>query len=85
MLLLYDLELRDRGRCDKSDKYLPIEPGDGIERWIEAVNLNPLAVGLEALDHHGLNKHPALLPLPLISSVIGTMFGLILTFLDILR
>ena len=73
MLLLYDLELRDRGRCDKSDKYLPIEPCDGIERWIEAINLNPLAVGLEALDHHGLNKHPAL-PLrpPLCSSASTT-------------
>ena len=36
---------------------LPIEPCDCIECWIEAVNLNPLAVGLEALDHHGLHKH----------------------------
>ena len=69
MLLLSDLiQIRD-----KSDKYLPIEPGDGIERWIEAVNLNPLAVGLEALDHHGLHKHPARpLSPPLCSSVSST-------------
>ena len=59
----------------KLSESLPIEPSDGIERWIKAVNLNPLAVGLEALDHHGLNKHPAKTSRPpLCSSVSGTMF-----------
>ena len=36
---------------------LPVESCDGVEGRVEAVNLNPLAVGLEALDHHGLDKH----------------------------
>ena len=38
---------------------LPVQSCDGVEGRVEAVNLNPLAVGLEALDHHGLDKHPA--------------------------
>ena len=36
---------------------LPVESCNGVEGRVEAVNLNPLAVGLEALDHHGLDKH----------------------------
>ena len=39
--------------------YLPVESCDGVEGRVEAVNLNPLAIGLEALDHHGLDKHTA--------------------------
>ena len=40
---------------------LPVESCDSVEGRVEAVNLNPLAVGLEALDHHGLDKHAAVL------------------------
>ena len=35
----------------------PIEAGDGVELVVKAMNLRPLAVGLEPVDHHGLHKH----------------------------
>ena len=58
MLLFPDLDMEIMARCLKTSR-LPIEPCDGVESWVKAVNLDPLAIGLEALDHHGLNKHPA--------------------------
>ena len=43
---------------------LPVESCDSVEGGVEAVNLNPLAVGLEALDHHGLDKHRRIYQVP---------------------
>lgn len=34
-----------------------VEPSDGVERRIEAVDLRPLAVRLEAVDDHALDIH----------------------------
>ena len=66
----------NHGQVPKNFK-LPIEPCDGVESWVKAVNLDPLAIGLEALDHHGLNKHPAWpLQPPLWSSARSKIFVL---------
>ena len=56
---------------------LPVESCDGVEGRVEAVNLNPLAVGLEALDHHGLDKHRGSYQVPPAGSSARNKIGLI--------
>lgn len=34
-----------------------IQSSDGVEQWVEAVNLRPLRVGLEPLDNNRLDVH----------------------------
>ena len=56
---------------------LPVESCDSVEGRVEAVNLNPLAVGLEALDHHGLDKHCRSYQVPPAGSSARNKIGLI--------
>ncbi len=34
-----------------------VEPGDGVEGRVEAVDLGPMTVRLEAVDHHRFDVH----------------------------